>query len=114
MKFFLSLLSIFSIILSFNFDLVYGQEIDLDDGAQVFSQRCTACHSGGNNAINPDKTLKIDALEKYEKDNVDAIILQVTNGKAEGGMPAFGDILSKDQIQNVANYVLNQAKNQSW
>nr|ARW60519.1 cytochrome c553 [Polysiphonia sp.] len=112
MKPFFSLfLSLFTIlILSSN--LVSAQEVDLDAGEQLFSQNCTACHDGGNNSVNPLKNLKLDALNKYGKDSIDAIVNQVKNGA--GPMPAFADRLSEDDISNIANYVLNQAKNNSW
>nr|YP_009399625.1 cytochrome c553 [Digenea simplex]ARW69444.1 cytochrome c553 [Digenea simplex] len=113
MKFLLSLLSTLCFVLFTSIQIAYSQSIDLDEGEKVFSENCTACHAGGNNVIAAEKTLKLDALEKYEKASVDAIVYQVTNGNA-GGMPAFGDRLSDDQIQNVANYVLNQAKTDSW
>jgi cytochrome c6 len=53
--------------------------------------------------------LKADALEKYGKKSVEAISLQVTKGK--GAMPAFGKKLSPEEINLVANYVLEQAQN---
>jgi len=42
-----------------------------------------------------------------EKKNVAAIKTQVTNGK--NSMPAFGDKLGPDDIDDVANWVYNQA-----
>lgn len=84
---------------------------DLAAGEQVFSANCTACHAGGNNAIMPQKTLKKDALEENEMNSVAAITMQVKNGK--NAMPAFGGRLSDEDIDNVANYVLNQSE-QGW
>ncbi len=54
-----------------------------------------------------DKTLKQDALEKYEMNSLTAIVNQVTNGK--NAMPAFKGKLNSTQIEDVATYVLNQA-----
>ena len=45
----------------------------------------------------------MDALETF-KDNVDA----VTNGK--GSMPASADKLSKKEIEEVAQYVMDQSE----
>nr|YP_009392801.1 cytochrome c553 [Caloglossa intermedia]ARW61363.1 cytochrome c553 [Caloglossa intermedia] len=81
---------------------------DIEAGQQIFSQNCTACHAGGNNVISPEKTLKKEMLEQYEMNSVQAITNQVTNGK--NAMPAFGGRLSDDDINNVANYVLNQSE----
>jgi mono/diheme cytochrome c family protein len=70
-------------------------------GKEVFlgSAGCAGCHvlsdAGSTGTIGPD----LDAVKPtYEK-----VVSQVTNGG--GGMPAFGDSLSEDQIQDVAAYV---------
>ena len=65
-------------------------------GKTVFSANCSGCHgangTGGNGG--PDLSEQTDAT---------TVIAQVTNGG--GGMPAFGDQLSKQQISDVAAYV---------
>ena len=80
---------------------------DAANGAKIFGANCAACHAGGNNAVNPQKTLQKADLEKYDKNSIDAIVTQVTNGK--NAMPAFGGRLTSDQIEDVATYVLSQA-----
>ena len=80
---------------------------DAANGARVFSANCAACHAGGNNLVNAQKTLKKADLEKYGKDSIEAIVTQVTGGK--NAMPAFGGRLTSDQIEDVATYVLSQA-----
>ena len=80
---------------------------DIAAGAKVFSANCAACHAGGRNAVNPMKTLKKEALVKYEMATAEAIITQVTKGK--NAMPAFGSKLKPEQIENVAAYVLAKA-----
>merc|ERR1712211_71580 len=82
---------------------------DLENGESVFQGNCTACHAGGNNTWAPEKKLKKEAIEKYLTGgyNVEAIKYQVTNGK--NSMPAFGEKLGPDDIEDVANYVFNQA-----
>lgn len=82
---------------------------DLEAGKQIFIANCSACHAGGNNVLMAEKTLKTDALEKNEMKSVLAITNQVKNGK--NAMPAFGGRLADDDIENVANYVLDQAEN---
>lgn len=114
MRFFFSfLLSSFS-ILAISSNLVLAQEVkvDLDAGEQVFAQNCIACHAGGNNLVNPAKTLSLADLHTNEKDSVEAIVYQVTNGAA--GMPVFSGRLSEEEILNVANFVFSQAKNNNW
>ena len=116
MKFLFSLIFSFFAVLLVNFQIVFAQDfaVDLDEGQQLFSQNCNACHAGGNNVINAEKTLKLDALEKYGKATIDAIISQVTNGQNAAGMPAFGDRFSEEEISNIAHFVLDQAKQNSW
>jgi cytochrome c6 len=81
---------------------------DTANGAKMFSANCAACHAGGRNVIMADKTLKKEALEKYNMNSLEAIVYQVTNGK--NAMPAFKGRLNNQQIEDVANYVLEQAE----
>jgi cytochrome c6 len=80
---------------------------DIENGEKIFTANCSACHAGGNNVIMPEKTLKKDALETNGMKSIDAITYQVTNGK--NAMPAFGGRLSDTDIDDVANYVLQQS-----
>ncbi len=84
---------------------------DAVKGKAVFKANCAACHAKGRNTVNPQKTLKKEDLEKYGKYSEEAIIKQVTNGKA--AMPAFGGRLKSAQIENVAAYVLERA-DEGW
>ena len=93
--------------------LIFGKSetafaADINHGAQIFSANCAACHAGGKNVVSADKNLKKEALDKYGMYDLDAIITQVTKGKA--AMPAFGNRLSKTDIEDVASYVLAQAE----
>lgn len=81
---------------------------DTVNGAKVFSANCAACHLGGRNVVAAAKTLKKDALEKYNMNSMEAIVSQVHNGK--NAMPAFKGRLKDDQIEDVAAYVLEQAE----
>lgn len=73
-----------------------------------------ACHTGGYNSVQVEKTLRKADIEKYLDGgfNVAAIENQVTNGK--NAMPAWGDRLSEDEIQAVAAYVFDQASGDKW
>jgi cytochrome c6 len=62
----------------------------------------------GRNVVMATKTLKKDALEKYQMNSLEAIINQVHNGK--NAMPAFKGKLNNQQIEDVASYVLEQAE----
>ncbi|MBE9255882.1 MULTISPECIES: cytochrome c6 PetJ [Aphanizomenonaceae] len=82
---------------------------DAANGAEIFKANCAQCHLGGGNLVNRAKTLKKEALVKYDMYSAEKIIAQVTKG--QGAMPAFGNKLKPDQIENVAAYVLQQADN---
>jgi cytochrome c6 len=84
---------------------------DAAKGKAVFTANCASCHAGGRNLVNAAKSLKKADLVKYDMYSAEAIIAQVTNGKA--AMPAFKGRLKPDQIENVAAYVLEQA-NKDW
>ena len=77
------------------------------DGAKIFKANCAACHAQGTNRVNAQKTLKKDDLTAYDMYDHDAIVTQVTNGK--NAMPAFSGKLGDDEIDAVADYVLEQA-----
>jgi mono/diheme cytochrome c family protein len=73
---------------------------DAEAGAAIFNEQgCGGCHvleaAGSSGTVGPD-------LDEAQPER-DLIVDRVTNGK--GVMPAFGDELSEEEIQNVAAYV---------
>ncbi len=91
---------------------VMAQNFEL--GEELFSNNCAACHTGGQNIVQVEKSLQKSALELYLDGGLSevSVVTQATNGK--GAMPAFGDSLSEEEIQAVASYVYNQATNDLW
>jgi cytochrome c6 len=85
---------------------------DAAHGGQIFSANCAACHLGGGNVVNAERTLKKEALEaylaNYSSGPEAAVDYQVTNGK--NAMPAFGGKLSEGDIADVAAYVIQQSE----
>ena len=81
---------------------------NIASGRGVFQSNCAACHIGGKNSVNKNKTLSKSDLEKYGMFDTDKIIYQVTNGKNQ--MPAFNARLKPQQIEDVAAYVMAQAE----
>merc|ERR1719421_2395536 len=73
---------------------------DLENGEGVFNGNCAACHAGGNNSVNAEKKIKIEQLKAYGMYDIEKIKTQVTNGK--NSMPAFGDKLGPEDIEDVA------------
>ena len=100
-------LTIFIIVSVFFFPF-NAQTRDLETGKKVFIENCNVCHIGGNNIIIPEKNLKKETLETNGMNTSEAIIYQVTNGK--NGMPAFGGRLQEKEIEEVANYILEESE----
>jgi cytochrome c6 len=72
---------------------------DLANGESVFQGNCAACHAGGQNSVQVEKTLELSSLKSYLANfngDESAIITQVTNGK--NAMPAFGGRLEDEEI----------------
>jgi mono/diheme cytochrome c family protein len=71
-------------------------------GAQLFSDNCESCHghegAGGHVGPNLQKSSVAEHLDQVEE--------QVRNGG--GAMPPFSDVLSDQEIQTVARYVVQQ------
>lgn len=108
------------LLFSYSVSDVYAST-NLDKGAKLFETNCVSCHVGGGNIIGyaRGKTLQKKALEKYKIDTPEAIVSLLQEGK--GVMPKYsewvrknGDVvpakLSKDDMNDVAVYVLEQAK----
>lgn len=110
MRYFLSL-SLATLIALFSPSVVFAA--DAAHGEQIFSANCAACHMGGGNVVNGQRTLQNDDLKayltNYNEGHEEAIAYQVTNGK--NGMPAFGGKLGPDDIADVASYVESQSSN---
>jgi len=87
---------------------------DIGNGENIFNANCAACHAGGQNVIQNEKTLYKDALTQYLDGGMkeSSVVYQVTNGK--NAMPAFGGRLSDDEIADVASYVIDQATGEKW
>jgi cytochrome c6 len=105
------LLSLIALCLALVLGAAPSFAADAAHGGQIFSANCAACHMGGGNVVNAERTLKQDALEaylaNYGSDHESAIAYQVTNGK--NAMPAFGGKLSDADIADVAAYVEEMA-----
>lgn len=110
MRHFLSL-ALAALIALFSPSVVFAA--DAAHGEQIFSANCAACHMGGGNVVNGQRTLQQDDLKayltNYNEGHEEAIAYQVTNGK--NGMPAFGGKLGPDDIADVAAYVESQSIN---
>lgn len=73
----------------------------------LFEVHCAGCHPNGANIIRRGKSLKQRALKRHGYESAEAIATLITNGK--GLMSAYGDRLTEQDIDALANYVIEQA-----
>ena len=93
------------------------------DGAaaeQLFANTCAGCHAGGGNIVRRDATLSLDDLTKYGISSVEELYKVIYAGK--GAMPGYGEgcapkgactfgrRLTDEQVQGLAEFVLDKAK----
>lgn len=81
---------------------VMGDENWLAQGESVFQGTCTLCHNqNGEGLIGPNLT------DNYYKNltDLDGLLNVVTNGAANGAMPANKNLLTDNEIALVAGYV---------
>ncbi|CAL8412522.1 unnamed protein product [Dictyota dichotoma] len=107
-NFYSNIILVFAVSFTLFSNIFSSYAVDIQHGESLFTANCSACHSGGNNVIMPEKTLRKGALSDNQMNNKDAIGYQVTNGK--NAMPAFGGRLSDVDIEDVANFVLSQSE----
>ncbi|KAI3798481.1 hypothetical protein L1987_33758 [Smallanthus sonchifolius] len=101
----------------------YGQAIDVQRGASLFSRACIGCHDAGGNIIQPGATLFLKDLQRNGVDTEEEIYRITYYGK--GRMPGFGEMctprgqctfgarLQEDEIRLLADFVKSQA-DQGW
>ncbi len=98
--------SLLSVLVALTITL-FAPQLAMADGAGIFSANCAACHAGGGNLVNPERTLQQADLKSflanYNSDHEGAIVTQVTNGA--GPMPSFKDVLTPSEITEVASFV---------
>lgn len=75
----------------------------VEQGKALFAANCAACHgAAGEGGIGPDLT---DEDYKYGH-TLEDITTTISQGRP-GGMPAFGNQFSKDEIDSLAAFVLS-------
>ena len=80
----------------------------IDHGQKLYLKYCTRCHGGGNL---PTGGGSIPNLAYSQPETLNMITQIAGEGIfLEKGMPNFGDRLSKEDIGDIKNYILNDAK----
>ena len=80
------------------------QVVDAGDAARgkdVYDQNCAACHGADGGGGTGPRLAGEDALT-----SPDAVVDQIRDGG--GGMPSFGDRLSRQELSDVAAFVTKQ------
>lgn len=73
-------------------------------GREIFLKQCADCHGeDGSGVFGPDLTDQF-WLHGYTKGEVHATI---TNGVPGTGMPAWGESLTEDELESIAEFVLS-------
>jgi len=85
-----------------------AQAYDSENGTALFNGICAGCHAGGVNKVVPDKALGKEALTKYKVFDVNRIKAIIAAG--QNAMPAFGQLITPEDIDDLANYVYGQAE----
>ncbi|WMJ72356.1 cytochrome c [Cytophagaceae bacterium ABcell3] len=65
-------------------------------GGEIYQSQCAACHGQDGGAVLGERSLQESDLSKDE-------IERITR-EGEGQMPSFGDILSDEELEAVAEY----------
>lgn len=75
-------------------------------GAALYAKKCALCHGDdGKMAVGGAKDLTASTLSK------DEVVQQIIHGK--GSMPPYGDVLSAQEIDQIADYTLSLRSTQS-
>lgn len=81
----------------------FGQAPSTQNGVQIFSTTCAACHGldgrGGEHAPNIATDAAIQRKTDAQLTNI------IRNGIPAAGMPAFGKLLDDDQMRSVVNHL---------
>ena len=91
------------------FNQEHYNAINLDDGLKkgtvVFETNCQSCHNEkGKGDIGPNLT---DPYWLVAKGTPETVYSVVFNGSEENGMPAWAELLTKDEIYQAVSYVMS-------
>lgn len=81
---------------------------ELARGAQLFEQHCVGCHVNGGNILRRGKTLKLAALERY--DRADPAVIATIAAAGVGQMGGYAAVLGEGGPEAVASWVWQQAQ----
>jgi|SRR5215471_1739312 len=82
-----------------------------NDGATIFKSKCALCHGANGAGDSPTgKALKVKDLRSDETQKQSDADLSSTIAKGRNKMPAFGERLKPEEIQQVVAYIRQLGK----
>jgi mono/diheme cytochrome c family protein len=78
-----------------------------NSGAALFKTNCIACHGADGRGTPTGRSLKVADFHSPQVQQQSDTQLAGVIGGGRGNMPAFGDRLSKDQIDALVKYIRN-------
>ncbi|MDT8408425.1 MAG: c-type cytochrome [Wenzhouxiangellaceae bacterium] len=71
-------------------------------GMQIFAANCAVCHGEGGVGTEGPKLIDNQFVQLT---GIEGVTAMVTDGRLSVGMPAWGDILTKEEIEQVVGYI---------
>lgn len=96
-----------------SFSVAAAATTDITRGESLFKANCAGCHAGGQNFIKEKKTLKKDALSKFQSLDPDQL-QEFVQAKMPHRLLPFNSQYSDDDYAATISYVLEQALNDKW
>jgi len=96
-------------VLALAFVMTAGIASSEEEGKALFETHCALCHAGGENVINPQKTLHAESLKKHGITTASDIVKIMRNPKP--GMIKFDkQKISDHDAEEIAEYILKTFK----
>jgi cytochrome c55X len=93
----------FALVLLSAAQFAFAQDqLEIAAGAEIYQETCSACH--GERAVSPGAIPDLRKLGPDERPKFDVV---VTDGK--GQMPAWGGVLSDEQIGQIWAYIRSRS-----
>ena len=86
---------------------------DVAHGSRLFNADCAVCHPDGRNRMNSLKTLRKEALERYQSLQSEQLATYVSSQWPHTGFPS-PTIATPQDYNDVIAFVLDQAINNKW
>ncbi|MEE3078472.1 MAG: c-type cytochrome [Bdellovibrionota bacterium] len=88
------------------FNTFVAENDGIKNGAIVYEENCLSCHAeGGGGDIGPNLTDKHwKNITAFEAKNIYSVVFK---GVEDNGMPAWGEMLSKEELMSVVSFVMS-------